>query len=157
MSVRRANDSRPDAPPPIDASEASAAPKAPARTRKTSASTTSGQGFTPRSIEEAEESYLVARDAWVAAMHKANTGRSADLAGLAIAQEAYVQAMAEVERWRSGGMVAFKIEPEAKLHDIETAVGQELAWRRVHESATKHLKHLSPLGRLARRLRGRGD
>lgn len=100
---------------------------------------------------------MVARDAWIAAMRKANTGRSADLAGLAIAQEGYVQAMAEVERWRSGVMVAFKIEPETKLHDIETAVGQEFAWRRVHERATKHLKQLSPLGRLARRLTGRGD
>jgi hypothetical protein len=103
---------------------------------------------------------VVARDAWIAAMRKASSGRPADLAGLAIAQEGYVQATAEVERWRSGVMVAFKIEPDAKLHDIETAVGQELAWRRVHEHATKHLNLLSPLGRLrrlARRLRGRGD
>ncbi len=100
---------------------------------------------------------MVARDAWIAAMHGANSGRAADLATLAITQEAYVQAMADVERWRSGAMVAFKIEPEAKLHDIETAVGQEIAWRGVRERATTHLKHLSPLGRLARRLTGRGD
>ena len=55
---------------------------------------------------------MVARDAWIAAMRKANSGRSADLAGLAIAQEAYEQAMVEVERWRSGVKVAIPIEPE---------------------------------------------
>jgi hypothetical protein len=157
MSVRRANDSRPDAPSSMDASEAPAAPKAPARSPRTTTPAERMGVLPPRSTEEAEERYLVARDAWIASMHKANSGRSADLATLAITQEAYVQAMAEVERWRSGVMVAFDIEPEAKLHDIETAVGQEFAWRRVHERATKHLKHLSPLGRLARRLTGRGD
>ena len=158
MSVHRASHSRPNAPAPVDATEAPAAPKAPARTRTASPSAsprTPVRG--PRSTEEAEERYVAARDEWIAAMRKANSGRSADLASLGITQEAYVRAMAEVERWRSGVMVAFKIKPDAKLHDIEAAVGQEFAWRRVHERATKHLKHLSPLGRLVRRLTGRDD
>lgn len=151
MSVRRANNSRPDAPPPpIDASEATAAPNAPARNGK--ATTTRTPVVGPRSTEEAEEQYVATRDAWIAAMHKANSGRSADLASLAITQEAYVLAMAEVEKWRSGVKVAISIEPEAKLHDLETAVGQELAWRRVHEHQEKRP---GPLARVFRRLTGR--
>ena len=71
-------------------------------------------------------------------MRKANSGRSADLACLAIAQEAYEQAMVEVEKWRSGVKVAIPIEPEAKLHDLATAIRQELAWRRVHERLVHH-------------------
>ncbi len=134
MSVHRASDSRPDARPKVDASEAKAAPKAPARTRKASPSATPRTPVpAPRSTEEAEERYVAARDAWIAAMHKANSGRSADLASLAITQEAYEQAMVEVEKWRSGAKVAIPIEPEAKLHDLATAIRQELAWRRVHE------------------------
>lgn len=96
---------------------------------------------------------MAARDAWIAAMRKANSGRSADLASLAITQEAYVLATAEVEKWRSGAMVAIPIEPEAKLHDLETAIGQELAWRRVHEHQEKRP---GPLARAIRRLIGRG-
>ena len=154
MSVHRASDSRPDAPPPIDASEASAAPKAPARTRKASASATPRTPVPgPLSTEEAEERYVAARDVWIAAMHKANSGRSADLASLAITQEAYEQATVEVEKWRSGVKVAIPIEPDAKLHDLETAIGQELAWRRVLE---QHDKPPGPLARAIRRFTGRG-
>ena len=153
MSVRRADNSRPDA-SPIDPSEAAAAPKAPARNRKTSppAAVSRTPVVGPLSTEEAEERYIVARDAWIAAMRKANSGRSADLAGLAITQEAYEQATAEVERWRSGVKVAITVEPDAKLHDLETAIGQELAWRRVLELQEKPP---GPLARAIRRLTGR--
>ena len=156
MSVRRADNPRPDAPPPVDASEAAAAtPKAPARNRKTSTPTPAARTpvVAPRSTEEAEERYVAARDAWIAAMHKANSGRSADLASLAITQEAYEQAAAEVEGWRSGVKVAIPVGPEAKLHDLEAAIGQELAWRRVHEHQEKPR---GPLARALRRLTGRG-
>jgi hypothetical protein len=155
MSVRRANDSRPDAPPPIDASEATAGPKAQApRTRKTAppAAATMPVG-PPRSRGDAEARYAEARDAWIASMRKANSGRSADLASLAISQQAYERAMAEVEVWRSGARVAFKIEPENHTHELETAIGQEFAWRRVHEL---NEKPLGALGRLVRRLTRRG-
>ena len=98
MSVHRASDSRPDARPKVDPSEANAAPKAPARTRKAPPSATPRTPVSaPRSSEEAEERYVMARDAWIAAMGKANSGRSADLASLGIAQEAYEQATVEVE------------------------------------------------------------
>src|SRR6188474_2137121 len=49
----------------------------------------------PQSVEEADARYVAARDAWTAAMRAANSGRSADLASLAIAQEAYEAAAAE--------------------------------------------------------------
>ncbi len=92
---------------------------------------------------------MTARDAWLVAMRKANSGRSADLASLAIAQEAYEQATAEAERWRSGVKVAIKVKPDSKLHDLETAIGQELAWRRVHE---RQERPPGPLARAIRRL-----
>ena len=95
---------------------------------------------------------MTARDAWIAAMRKASSGRSADLASLAITQEAYEEATAEVGRWRSGVKVAIKVEPDAKLHDLETAIGQELAWRRVHRQQEKPP---GPLARAIRRLTGR--
>lgn len=155
MSVRRADNQRPDAPPATDPSEAPAAPKAPARNRKTTtpaAAAARTPVVGPLSTEEAEERYVATRDAWIAAMRKANSGRSADLASLAIAQEAYELATAEVERWRSGVKVAIKIEPDAKLHHLETAIGQELAWRRVHQHQEKPP---GPLARAIRRLTGR--
>ena len=156
MSVRRASDSRPDAPPPIDAQEVTRGPKAPApRTRKTAppAVVTTPVGLA-HSRGEAETQYAAARDAWIASMREANSGRSADLASLAIAQQAYELALAEVERWRSGAMVAFIIEPETHVHELETAVGQELAWRRVHE--LQQQKPVGLLARLARRFTRRG-
>jgi hypothetical protein len=46
-------------------------------------------GFTeriaaPRTMEEVEQRYVASRDAWVAAMRAANSGRPADMATLAI-------------------------------------------------------------------------
>ena len=103
----------------------------------------------PHSREEAEVRYIAARDAWTKAMRAANSGRSADLASLALTQEAYEVADAERERW-IGGRVAIPVEPEAPRRNIEAAVGQEMAWR-----AVKH--HEGPrgfLGRLKKRIRG---
>jgi hypothetical protein len=106
----------------------------------------------PRSHEEAEERYVVARDAWTAAMRRCSSGRAADLASLAIAQEAYELASAEVERWRSGARVTIPIVRDAPRTGLEVAIGQEMAWRRVHE----HQKEAPrPLSRLIRRLTGR--
>lgn len=106
----------------------------------------------PRSLEEAEERYVVARDAWIAAMRGANSGRSADLASLAIAQEAYEHATAEAERWRSGGRVAISVEAESRA-DIEVAIGQQVAWQRVrdHEEKPRGL-----VSRVLRRVTRRG-
>lgn len=105
----------------------------------------------PRTADEAEERYVAARDAWTAAMRQAATGKPADLASLAIAQEAYEASAAEVERWRSGGRVPLRIDP--KRGSIDAVVGQELAWRRVHEAESRARRGL--LGRIARRLSGR--
>ena len=68
----------------------------------------------PRSLEDAEERYVTARDAWVVAMRRANSGRAADLATLAITQETYELATADVERWRSGVKVALPIDAGTK-------------------------------------------
>ena len=155
MSVRRADNSRPDAPPPMDASEAPARPKAPAtRTRRTPKPAPVALPVgAPQSRADAEAVYAAARDAWVESMRKANSGRSADLASLAITQQAYELALAEVQKWRSGVRVAFKIEPENHAHELEAAVGQEFAWRRVHQLQEKPM---GLLARLRRRLTGRG-
>ncbi len=107
----------------------------------------------PRSREEAEARYVTARDAWTHAMHAASSGRSADLASLAIAQQAYEEATAERDRWQAGAPVAIPIEPEDERTPIDIVVGQELAWRRVHESGQRPP---SLLGRLARRISRRG-
>lgn len=105
----------------------------------------------PRSLEEAEAEYVAARDAWTAAMKAAASGRPADLASLAIAQSAYEATAVEVERWRSGERVAIAVDPAPT--GIDAVVGQELAWRRVHEADPKGRPGL--LGRIARRLSGR--
>lgn len=107
----------------------------------------------PRSPEEAEARYVAARDAWTAAMRAANSGRSADLATLAVAQEAFEAAAAEVERWRRGPRAAVPQEPERKPRSVDAIVGQELAWRRVREHDQEPRPGL--LGRIGRRLRGR--
>ena len=85
----------------------------------------------PHSREEVEERYIAARDAWTKAMRAASSGRSADLASLALAQETYEAATAERERWMASGHVAISIEPAAMRRDIEAAVRQELEWRSV--------------------------
>jgi hypothetical protein len=103
----------------------------------------------PRSRAEAEERYVAARDAWTKAMSRASSGRSADLASLAIAQQAYEEATAERNRWLTGRPMAIPIQPEPERTKIDVIVGQELAWRQVHETGRR-----SPnlLGRVARRL-----
>ena len=98
-----------------------------------------------------EHRYVAARDAWTHAMHAANSGRSADMASLAIAQEHYETVMGERERWLESARVAIPINAPDTRHNIEVAVGQELEWRRVN--AVKPPPGF--LGRFWRRLRGR--
>jgi hypothetical protein len=105
----------------------------------------------PVSHEEADEQYVAARDAWTAAMRRASSGRPADLATLALTQEAYEQAAAELELWRTGARVAIPVEPSSRS-GLEAAVGQELAWRRLHQMRAK-VPGL--FARLAHRLTGR--
>jgi hypothetical protein len=104
----------------------------------------------PRSRDEAEARYIAARDAWTAAMRQASSGRSADLAALALTQEAYEAAAAERERWASGEAVPIPIEPsEHHAEDLSKVVGQELAWRDVR----RHEEEPRGLWRLFRRRR----
>lgn len=104
---------------------------------------------TPHSLAEAEIDYVRCRDAWTAAMRAASSGKSADLASLAIAQEAYEAATQERDRWLSGIRVAVPVEPEARRAPIEVVVEQSMAWRKVHE----HEKPRGVLGRLFGRRR----
>ena len=94
--------------------------------------------------------YVAARDAWIAAMRAAASGRPADLAALAITQEAYEAAAAEWQDWESGERVAIPIESDRSA-SVGAVVGQELAWRKLHEPA----KAPGVMGRIARRLRGK--
>ncbi len=107
----------------------------------------------PHTRQEVEQRYVAARDAWVASMRAANSGRPADLAALAIAQEAYEAAAAERARWESSGRVAIPVEPEPE-RKLGAVVGQEVAWRQV-----RHVddKPTGILGRLRRRIRGEND
>jgi hypothetical protein len=150
VSIRRPSDSRADA----RAADQAASPAAPAAPHRDAGTPSQQPPSRPRSLEEAEALYVTARDAWTAAMRRANSGRSADLASLAITQEAYELAVAEVERWRSGATVAIPIQPEKKRAYLEAAIGQEMAWRRVHASSLE--KRPGRLARLTRRLTGRG-
>ena len=95
--------------------------------------------------------YVAARDAWKLAMRAANSGRSKDLASLAIAQQAYEEVAAEREHWLAGGRVAVPVEPDQERHDIEVAVGQELEWRKVLHPPTSR----GFLARIKGRLTGR--
>ncbi len=106
----------------------------------------------PRSVDEAEAQYVAARDAWTSAMRTASSGRSADLASLAIAQEAYEKAYAEREAWLSGARVAIPIGDAEPRRALEVFVDQDLAWRRVHEAGQRVPGRLQ---RLVRRLTGR--
>lgn len=103
----------------------------------------------PRSREDAEARYVAARDAWVTAMHGANSGRPADLAALALAQEAYEAAVNERERWLNGDAIAIPVEAERTTNGIDAVVGQELAWKRI-QSAPEEPRGL--LGRLKKRI-----
>ncbi|HEX7196195.1 MAG TPA: hypothetical protein VF364_05090 [Candidatus Limnocylindria bacterium] len=147
MSVSRPSDSSRKA--PVNQAAPSPAAAAPIRA---AGPTIQPPPSRPRSLAEAEAQYVTARDAWTAAMRRANSGRPADLASLAITQEAYELAFAEVERWRSGATVAIPIEPEKKRTKLEAAIGQELAWRRVHEASLR--EHPGLFSRLKRRLTG---
>lgn len=100
--------------------------------------------------EEAEERYIAARDLWVTAMHAANSGRPVDLASLALTQETYEAAAAERERWIAGARVAIPIGRDAPRRNLEAAVGQEMAWRKVRH----HEKREGFLRRLKRRITG---
>ena len=106
----------------------------------------------PRSLEQAEEAYVAARDAWLAAMRSANGGRAADLASLALAQEAYEAAAEERDRWLNGEHVAIPVESARGGSGIDAIVRQEMAWRKVHETEQPSG---GPLRRLLRRLGGR--
>jgi hypothetical protein len=97
-----------------------------------------------------EQRYGAARDAWTHAMQAASSGRSADLASLAIAQQAYETVAAEREHWLASGQVAIPIQRTSNRHDIEVAIGQEEAWRRVHE----HRPGGGLLARIRRRFGG---
>ena len=98
-----------------------------------------------------ETRYVAARDAWKDAMRAANSGRSKDLASLAIAQQSYEEVAAERERWLTGGIVAIPVEPDPQRHDIEVALDQELEWRKVlHPPPAR-----SFFGRIKARLGGR--
>jgi hypothetical protein len=145
MSVRRPAKPRAAAPPAPDVT-------VPVKPRPRAREAVARAAARPRSHEEAEERYVVARDAWTAAMRQCSSGRAADLASLAIAQEAYELASAEVERWRSGARVTIPVVRDAPRTGLEVAIGQEMAWRRVHEHQEEAP---SPLSRLIRRLTGR--
>ena len=107
----------------------------------------------PISRDDAEQRYLAARDAWTDAMRRAQSGRAADLATLALSQEAYEEAAAEMKMWRTGQRVAIPVESKASPARLNAVVGQELAWRRVHQVPARTP---SLLARLLRRLTGRG-
>lgn len=132
--------------------EATSATPSPLRLRGSSPSGPAQRRVGPRTRDEIEERYVAARDAWTAAMKAANSGRTADLAALAIAQEAYEAAAAERQRWDAGGRIAIPIEPEGPHQDLGAVVGQELAWRAVHSPKANSN---GILGRIRRRFRGK--
>ncbi len=105
----------------------------------------------PRSREEAEDRYVAARDAWTAAMRQSRSGKSADLAALAMAQEAYEAALEEKERWANSPRVSIPVAPDPST-GINAVVRQELSWRRMHEPEPPRRTGLRGL---VRRLRGR--
>lgn len=109
----------------------------------------------PQLREDVELEYEAARDAWIAAMRAAESGKAADLAALAMTQEAYESALAEKRRWDATPRVAIPIEPD-RPKGIDAVVGQELARRRIQRLADEH-GHQKPkgIGGLMRRLRGR--
>lgn len=107
------------------------------------------RGTTP---EDAEAAYTAARDAWVAAMKAANSGRAADLASLAIAQETYEAAAADRERWirvEPTRRTAIPVDGSGTSRELDVIVDQELGWRHVNDE-----KPARGLGRLFRRRRG---
>jgi hypothetical protein len=101
----------------------------------------------PRSLAEAEEHYVACRDAWIAAMRSASSGRPADMATLAICQEAYEAASLERDRWLSAGRAAIPVEePANERASIEIVVDQGLAWRDIQDQERERPRGL--VGRL---------
>ena len=149
MSIRRATDGRAEAARTTDPAAAPPQPVAPRPAEATAPSVPAG----PRSLEEAEARYVTCRDAWTAAMRAANSGRAADMASLAIAQQAFEEASAEVQLWRSGAKTAVPIEPERNNAGLQAIIGQEMAWRRMHEPKAKQG---GPLSRFAKKISRRG-
>ncbi|MBA2634149.1 MAG: hypothetical protein H0U86_14315 [Chloroflexi bacterium] len=148
MSIRRSSGSR------ADAAEDQARTTSPAPARAEPIPNDPGRradvGVQPR--ETPEERYVAARDAWIAAMRQANSGRPADLAALSITQDAYEIATEELERWRSRPWAGIRVDPDGTRPEIEAAIGQEMAWRRVHEVEKKQPGRLARLfGRKRRR------
>ena len=107
----------------------------------------------PRSLEEAEARYVVARDVWTAAMRRSSSGRPADLASLAIAQEAYETASAQRDGWTASGRTAIPVGDRWRPLGVDVIEQQELAWQRVRQGTDRRPRLLS---RLARRITGRG-
>ena len=86
------------------------------------------------SREEIEAAYVAARDAWTAAMKAANSGRTADLASLALTQEAYEAASIERARWVQAApttRTAIPVDRPGGTREIDMVVRQELDWKRV--------------------------
>ena len=139
-----------------DAAELQSQPSTPARTDPSPPAphvATTAHGLAAEIAqydEELENRYVAARDAWLKAMHDANSGRSADLATLAIAQEAYEAVATERDTWLESGRVAIPIQEDPEHHAVQIAVEQGLAWRTVLE----HQPRLGLFGRIRRRLRG---
>jgi len=106
----------------------------------------------PRTLEEVEQRYVAAREAWMQAMRAARSGRHSDLASLALAQEAYEQAAAEREWWMSSERVAIAVEEKGPRPNLEAIVSNELRWRQIH---APHHEPRGVIGRLKRRLTGR--
>jgi hypothetical protein len=93
-----------------------------------------------RSAEEAEARWVAAHAAWIDALHRASSGRSADLATLAIAQAEYEAATVERRLW-SAPRTAIPVRPEGARTGIDVVVGQELAWRRVRDADPDRAPH----------------
>lgn len=147
MTARRAPETQPH--PETPANDTPRSPVAPPRGR--AATGVERPAAPPRSLEEAEAQYVVARDAWTAAMRRASSGRPADLASLAIAQEAYEMASAQRDGWQSGRNV-IPVEDRPRPRGVEVIAHQDLAWQRVREGADRPPGRLRRLGR---RLLGR--
>jgi hypothetical protein len=150
MSPKRTPEADAGARPAVDPA---AVVPAPTRMTPPTPGSHAREATAPRSREEAETQYIAVRNAWTLAMHRASSGRSADLASLAIAQQAYEEAVAERERWETGNRLAIPIEPDPRT-SVEVIVGQDLAWQRVHEAEQR--RRPGVLSRLARRIKGRG-
>lgn len=86
----------------------------------------------PSSAAEAEADYVAARDAWIAALRAADSGRPGELASLAIAQQAYEAASAERDRWTAPEQPAQAPVSQADTRGrLDAVIGQEAEWQRI--------------------------